>query len=172
MDESANLKRYIIYLIIFSIIGLFFVAVVIMTNDKSENDLLYAVDSIGVNLSISIVASILIMIFFTNRDRRARRARAALAAQKIATSIKRIMNSRPSTLTKIDKRQIHQRIEYLRDVFHNEIDKHLLQEIDNLLADNSFTHRELQNILDIIANKYGKTLYNTVKTPSTTNSKE
>ncbi len=93
-SQQPSVKKYIIYLIIFSLLGIGFVTLVV-SHSSADDDFIYAVDAIGVNLSISIIASLLIMIFFTNRDQRHRRGMAQQSAQKISTMVHRSLDADP-----------------------------------------------------------------------------
>ncbi len=156
-EQTTNTKKYVIWLIISSLICIILVIFVIATNDKSENDLLYAINTIGINIAVNTIAALLLMIFFTNREKRFLSSRAELAAQKFATYLKKAIHV-SETADKPELLRIFQRVEYYRDTFHNELDKKAISKIDDIILEKTPSTKSLRDILAVIEQKYGTSL--------------
>ena len=149
--EKSNVRKYVFWLVFFVLLVMFFAVVVIM-GDDSGNHWRFLAEVVGLGLALNLVASVLIVIFFEQRDTRAKSGRERKVAHKIALEIRKFLKALPGgekiigdkisveqlreKSGKVDLEVVYElfrRIEYLHDMFHGEIDERLAGEIDMML---------------------------------------
>ncbi len=138
-------KKYIVYLGIAVAICIALVAWVIGHNGDAD-DGLYVMDSICVGLATNIIGSILIMIFFDARDKKAVRRREFSAANKVAAEINHF---RRGDMSEPD---LVKRLRYLRDLLHGDLGEELLGELDRFTETGSEISR--REVIATLKDKY------------------
>lgn len=162
------MKRFVWWILIFVLLATGLTLYVI-GNNGSENDYNFVIETLGIGFCVNIIASIVIMVFFENRDRKIRYTHERSAARRIALVIERYLATEPRPAVA----ELRNKLELITDTLHLELNEEVKRDIAHFLhtteyaaADAEPDHtvlKEIEEIRRALKRHYGAEIFATVR---------
>ncbi len=145
------MNKYKLWLILSVLITAGFTWWAIVHNSNEENDIQFIIVTLGIGLTVNILASLIIVVFFDSRDKKTATRNKRRAAHRIAIELQNYLAGNQHNLS-----ELKTRIEYLRDMFHADLSDQISDQIDTIL-DSPKPHPtpEIESTLRAIKKEFG-----------------
>lgn len=185
--KSPIPARYVWWILVFTLLAIGF-TLLVTRNNGDDSDLNFIAEVLGIGFCVNIIASIVIMVFFTQRDKRIRSFHERSAARRVALEIARYLRSYPasahvspvsidpaahstSKASPADITVLRDKLEYLLDTLHFALSDDVKRDIEAFLRttedDAAGTDpdktalNEIETIAAALKNHYGEEIFTT-----------
>jgi hypothetical protein len=180
--EDKSYRRYLAWMVGFTLLAAAFTLYIVLNNGDA-NDMLFVAEVLGIGFCVNIVASIVLMVFFSQRDKQIRATHERSAARRVALEIVRYLRTDPQKgASRNDSRAnnlhpdiniLRDKLEYLLDTLHFALNDEVKRDIEHFLhtteddakgADPDKTAlNEIETIAAALKRRYGEEIFATAR---------